>query len=113
MAGNQKRSRRGTGSYASYKNGLSFGKNKVAKLKRHLKAHPEDSVAAKALADHSKNINPSARWGKKEGSSLSSSKRLIDQLTSKANAAMNQLFYCKDSEALVFKGVLTYPPKKD
>lgn len=113
MAGNQKRSRRGTGSYASYKNGLSFGKNKIAKLKRHLKAHPEDVVAAEALNNHSKNINPSARWGKKEGSTLSSSKRLIEQLTSKANAALNQLSYCKDGDALVFKGVLTYPPKKD
>lgn len=111
MAGNQKRSKRGTGSYASYKNGLSFGKNKVAKLKRHLKAHPEDATAAKALSEHSSSVKASPRWGKKESSKLSSSQRLLDQLESNAQSALNQLHKAV-SGSWVFNGVLVTPEKE-
>ncbi|MBG24080.1 MAG: hypothetical protein CMF22_11595 [Idiomarinaceae bacterium] len=37
--------------YATYKNSGRYAKNRIAKLERHLKKHPEDGAAAKALAN--------------------------------------------------------------
>lgn len=104
----KKTSHAGKGLHKVYRDQLKFGKNKIRKLQRHLKNHPEDATAQKALAMHSSGIHASPRWGHKDGSSLSSGQRLSDQLTRNAKAAMNQLFYAhkKFPDAWVFNGQL-------
>lgn len=101
----KKVSHAGKGLYKVYRDQLTFGKNKIKKLKRHLKAHPEDATAQKALSMHSSGIHASPRWGHKDGSNLSSSERLLDQLNSNARAAMNQLEKAP-ADAWVFHGQL-------
>ena len=49
MAKTNKRSMNGKGSYAAYRSRGKAFTNKVAKLERHIKNHPEDEGAVKAL----------------------------------------------------------------
>jgi hypothetical protein len=44
----KKKSHKGKGSYAVYASKNQAEKNRIAKLKRHLKKHPNDSQAEKA-----------------------------------------------------------------
>lgn len=48
-----KKSHKGKKQYAYYANELRFAKNKVRKLARHLKKHPNDAVATAATASAS------------------------------------------------------------
>lgn len=83
----KKTSHAGKGLYKVYRDQLIFGKNKIKKLKRHLKKFPDDAVAQKALKEHSSGIHASPRWGHKDGSNLSAGRRLSEQLESNAKAA--------------------------
>lgn len=105
----KKTSHAGKGLYKVYRDQLIFGKNKIKKLKRHLKKFPDDAVAQKALKEHSSGIHASPRWGHKDGSNLSAGRRLSEQLESNAKAAMNQLRYAQKAHAdtaWVFNGQL-------
>lgn len=57
-----KKSRKGKGTYAVYKSDGRACKNKVLKLQRHIKAHPEDATASVALA----NVQKHGYTGRKE-----------------------------------------------
>lgn len=89
----KKVSKAGKGLLASYKSNNNFGKNKVRKLQSHLNKHPDDAVAATALATHSRSVAVSPRWGHKRVGHLNAAQRLHDQTTSIVRAGENQLKY--------------------
>lgn len=61
---NNKKSRKDKGYYAIYKTRDQFSKNKTRKLERHLRAFPNDTAAAAALASIRAG-SKSPRWGYK------------------------------------------------
>ena len=77
-----KKSLRNKGHYVTYKASGLFSKNKEAKLVRHLKAHPEDTVAASAVK---KVPAKSSRAGY---AGPASKRGAVNQMMSKLNASV-------------------------
>ena len=101
--------------YAAYKNQGRYAKNKTAKLERHLKAHPEDVQAQKALdnmrTNPSRQTPNSYRW---KASQMEYAHQLAS-LGYNGNAALGGKDEAKAQEEVIgfgVKQILDIPPKQ-